>query len=225
MARRIIAIVDDDEAVRQSTSQIMRRSGFHTEMFASGDDFVSSVGAEPASCILLDLHMPGRDGLSVLTTLRERGNSPPVIVVTAHGDLAVAVDAMKLGARDFIEKPYQATDLLSAIETALASSAEVTDANALRTRAMALVDTLTPRQRQVLRGILKGMQNKIIAYELGLSIRTIEAYRAQLLEKLGVRGTAEAVRLGLAAGLAEEPFGVDRRKSNGGLASAAAASR
>lgn len=204
MEHGIIAIVDDDDAVRQSTSQIMQRSGFHARMFASGDDFIGNETGEKFSCVLLDLHMPGKDGLAVLTVLRERGDSPPVIVITAHGDLAVAVAAMKLGACDFIEKPYEAGDLLTAIKVALNSNSGVTDAKLSRDRATALVDTLTSRQRQVLLGILKGQQNKIIAFELGLSIRTVETYRAQLLEKLHVRGTAEAVRLALAAGLGEE---------------------
>lgn len=205
MEQGIIAIVDDDEAVRQSTSQTVQRSGFHARMFASGDDFIGSETGEPVSCILLDLHMPGKTGLAVLAALRERGDSPPVIVITAHGDLAAAIDAMKLGACDFIEKPYKTDNLLAAIKAALESSVDVRDANAFRAHAVALVDTLTSRQRQVLLGILRGLQNKIIAFELGLSIRTIETYRAQLLEKLHVRGTAEAVRLALAAGLAETP--------------------
>lgn len=200
---QIIAIVDDDEAILHSTSQVMQRSGYHPRIFASGDDFIKSETGEPVSCVLLDLNMPGKNGLAVLAALRERGDSPPVIVITAHGDLAAAIDAMKLGACDFIEKPYEADNLLAAIKAALDSSVGVRDANAFRAHAMALVDTLTARQRQVLLGILKGLQNKIIAFELGLSIRTIETYRAQLLEKLHVRGTAEAVRLALAAGLAE----------------------
>jgi two-component system response regulator FixJ len=203
----IIAIVDDDEAIRQSTSQVMQRSGYHSRVFVSGDDFIASDTPETMSCVLLDLHMPGKDGLAVLAALRERGDSPPVIVVTAHGDLGVAVDAMKLGACDFIEKPYKADDLLTAIKVALDSNSGIADAKLSRDRAMALVNTLTPRQRQVLLGILRGLQNKIIAFDLGLSIRTIETYRAQLLEKLHVRGTAEAVRIALAAGLAETQSG------------------
>ena len=203
MARGLIAIVDDDEAVRQSTEQILLRSGYCIALFASGDDFVDSEIAEPLSCVLLDLRMPGRSGLEVLDALRNRGDAVPVIVITAHGDLAAGIAAMKLGACDFIEKPYAAEDLLAAIETAMERATDASDADASRARARALVETLTPRERQVLQGILKGEQNKIIAFELDLSIRTVEAYRSQLLKKLGVRGTAEAVRLGLAAGLGE----------------------
>lgn len=206
MALGIIAIVDDDEAVRRSTFQLMRRSDFEAEMFESGDDFLSRAVIDNIGCILLDLNMPGTGGLAVLTALRQRCNSPPVIVITAHGDLASAIDAMKLGACDFIEKPYRLDELLTAIGSAMSGSRDVRDANALRERAIAQVDLLTARQRQVLLGILHGLPNKIIAYELDLSIRTVETYRAQLLEKLHVRGTAEAVRLALDAGLAAEPF-------------------
>lgn len=206
MAHGIIAIVDDDEAVRHSTFQALRRSGISAKMFASGDDFLDWENLEPISCVLLDLHMPGTGGLAVLAALRERRGSPPVIVVTGHGDLAAAIDAMKLGACDFIEKPYRVEDLLTAIDSALTGNRGIRDANASRERAIALVDTLTLRQRQVLLGILNGRQNKIIAFELDLSIRTVETYRAQLLEKLHVRGTAEAVRLALDAGLAEKSF-------------------
>jgi two-component system response regulator FixJ len=198
-----IAIVDDDEAVRLSTSALLDRAGHEVALFESGDDFLHRVAMEEISCILLDMQMPGRDGVAVLRELRDRGQAPPVVVITGHGDIGVAVEAMKLGAFDFMEKPYAPEELLGAIETAQQSRLKTRDAHAVSQEAVALVETLSQRQRQVLQGILRGNQNKIIAFELGLSIRTIEAYRAQLLEKLGVRGTAEAVRLALAAGLGE----------------------
>ncbi len=206
MAEGIIAVVDDDEIVRHSTFQTLERAGLRARMFESGDDFLDWDGAEPISCILLDLHMPGSGGMAVLAALRKRGDSPPVIVITGHGDLPAAIEAMKLGACDFIGKPYRVEELLAAIGSAVDGSRETRDANASRERAIALVDTLTSRQRQVLLGIVQGLQNKIIAFELDLSIRTVETYRAQLLEKLQVRGTAEAVRLALDAGLAETRF-------------------
>jgi two-component system response regulator FixJ len=153
--------------------------------------------------------MPGSDGLAVLRELRDRGGSPPVLVITAHGDLGVAVQAMRLGAHDFIEKPYGAADLVASIESALESCAQAQDERALRRQATALVETLTRRQRQILHGIFQGMPNKIIAFELGLSIRTVEAYRSQLLAKLGAHSTAEAVRLAIAAGIGDEGLRLD----------------
>jgi two-component system response regulator FixJ len=137
--------------------------------------------------------------------LAAHDGSPPVIVITAHGDVAMAVDAMKLGAYDFLEKPYEGAVLLERIAEALKSQATATGAGSSGAEAAALVAGLSQRQREVLQGILRGLQNKIIAFELGLSIRTVEAYRAQVLQRLGCRGTAAAVRLAIAAGLLDEP--------------------
>jgi two-component system response regulator FixJ len=220
----IMAIIDDDEAVRESTADIMRRSGHRVRTFASGDDFVGSEIVEPLSCILLDLHMPGRDGLAVLAALRDRGDASPVIVITAYGELHVAIEAMKLGACDFIEKPYRATDLLTAVKAVLARPDDAEE-SAARAWAVALVGRLTRRQRQVLEGMVQGLQNKVIAFELGLSTRTVEAYRSQLMEKLGTRGTAEAVRLALTAGLTGEHFGEEREEGASDRRQAAAGPR
>jgi len=205
MAYGLIAIVDDDEGFRLSLASLLTRAGYDVKMFDSGDDFLRSQCAEPFSCIILDVQMPGRDGLAVLRLLGDRAASPPVIVMTGHGHVGAAVQAMKLGADNFVEKPVAIEALLAAIENATTRGNARAGARIVRSDAAALVATLTERQQQVLRGILRGLQNKIIAFELGLSIRTIEAYRSQLLIKLGVGGTADAVRLGLAAGLGHEP--------------------
>jgi two-component system response regulator FixJ len=201
MPGTLLAVVDDDEGIRLSTGGLLEGAGYQVRLFESGDDFLARWSPAETGCILLDLQMPGRDGLDVLRELGARGDSPPVVVITAHGCVAVAVEAMKLGASHFMEKPYGAEELLDELGRALASVSERGDARARRAKAIALVDSLSSRQRQVLLGILKGLPNKIIAFELGLSIRTVEAYRAQLLEKLGARGTAEAVRIALSAGL------------------------
>ena len=204
MSHILIAVVDDDAAVRLSTCTLLERAGFGVKSFKNGDDFLARPVTEQIACILLDLQMPGSDGLSVLRILGERGDSPPILVVTAHGDIAAAVEAMKLGAFDFMEKPYEVATLLAAIESALASGRKSRSIESARSEAAARVASLSQRQRQVLQGVLKGLPNKLIAYELGLSIRTIEAYRSQLLMKLGVRGTAEAVRLALVAGFPDD---------------------
>jgi two-component system response regulator FixJ len=205
MADGLIAIVDDDEALRHSTASLVRRAGFEVKLFESGDDFLACDDLEGISCILLDYQMPGRNGLDVLRELDARGGSPPVLIVTAHGEVPAAVEAMKLGAHDFVQKPYEASDLLEAITRAQTRGWASDLARATRSEAAALVATLSDRQREVLRGILRGLQNKVIAFELGLSTRTVESYRTALLHKLGVRGTAEAVRLAVAAGLDAAP--------------------
>lgn len=202
MSRVFIAIVDDDEAIRLSTSSVLTRAGFDVKVFKSGDDFLAASGSESFSCILLDLQMPGSDGFAVLRALAARGESPPVVVITAHGDIAVAVGAIQLGARDFVEKPYAPEALLETIRKALESRLAQEGA---RTAASNAVAALTARQRQVLQGILRGLPNKIIAWELRLSIRTVEAYRSQMMERIGARGTADAVRIAIAAGLVVDP--------------------
>ena len=201
-AGRSVAIVDDDDGVRRSLASLLARAGFEVSPFESGDRFLSAPESGHVSCVVLDLQMPGRDGLAVLRALADRKTSPPVLVMTAHGGIAAAVKAMKLGAVDFLEKPYPAESFLEAIGRALASGPRRREA-AIDRDAAARIAALPQRQAQVLRGILKGQPNKIIAYELGLSIRTVEAYRAQLLDRLGVRGTAAAVRLAIAAGMLE----------------------
>jgi two-component system response regulator FixJ len=198
----VIAIVDDDEMVRRSTAVLLTRAGYRTRTFESGDAFLDAQRPGDSDCVLLDMRMPGTDGLGVLQALGRWRSMPPVLMLTAHGAVPEAVEAMKLGATDFLEKPYPACDLLSAIGTAL-ESGPTGKAAAIDAKAVAKVAKLSPRQKQVLSFMLRGAPNKVIAFEIGLSIRTVEAYRAQLLEKLGVRGTAEAVRLAIAAGMLE----------------------
>lgn len=199
----VIAIVDDDEAVRHSTAGLLKRAGHRVESFIAGSEFLASVLPNDFDCLLLDMRMPGLDGLGVMRALRERGLSLPILVLTGHGDVPMAVEAMRLGAIDFLEKPYPPTALLEAIARACTAAPPLPAGQVVNKQAQAKVAALSDRQRDVLRGILRGQPNKIIAWELGLSIRTVETYRAQMLEKLGVRGTAEAVRLALAAGLSD----------------------
>jgi len=203
----VIAIVDDDEAVRHSTAGLLKRAGHGVESFTGGAEFLASELPGTLTCVLLDMRMPGLDGLGVMRALRERDVSLPVLVLTGHGDVPMAVEAMRLGAIDFLEKPYPPAALLEAVARACIAPPQSTGGPPVNKQAQAKVAALSDRQRDVLRGILKGQPNKIIAWELGLSIRTVETYRAQMLEKLGVRGTAEAVRLALAAGLGDAAAG------------------
>jgi two-component system response regulator FixJ len=196
-----IAIVDDDDAVRRSTAKLLESAGHRVLSFASGDEFLRARLPQDVNCILLDIRMPGTNGLDVLRALGEHDHPPSVLVLTGHGDIPMAVEAMRLGALDFLEKPYAPKTLLAAVDSATETHQQSRAHHAGGREAATLVGTLSERQRQVLAGIVKGRPNKLIAFELGLSIRTVEAYRAQLLIKLGVRSTAEAVRIAIAAGL------------------------
>ncbi len=196
-----IAIVDDSDTLRLLTARLLKSDHWQVESYASGDRFLADPYMARFACVLLDLHMPGTDGISVLRVLQHRQGVPPILIVTGHGDIQLAVQAMKLGAEDFIEKPYRPKDLLAAIGSAIARRAEMRAGDAGSGEAAAAVGSLTQRQREVLCGMLQGNPNKIIAWQLGLSVRTVEAYRAQLLDKLGVRSTAAAVRLAIAANL------------------------
>jgi two-component system response regulator FixJ len=207
MSGGLILVVDDDQAVRDSTARLLNRAKYSTQTYDSGDRFLSSATPDDVCCVLLDIRMPGMDGLSVLRVLEERGEMPPVIVLTGHGDIPLAVEAMRLGASDFLEKPYAPERLLQTIEKAMASRPGTREVKTIDPAAQTVLERLSWRQRQVLAGILCGHPNKIIAYELGLSIRTIEAYRAQLLVRLQLRGTAEVVKFALAAGVDASEFG------------------
>lgn len=200
----VVALVDDDDAVRTATAGLLRHAGFRVESYTGGAEFLASDLPADLGCILLDMRMPGMDGLSVMRALKERGDDKPILVLTGHGDVPMAVEAMRLGAADFLEKPYPPKELVEAIERAC--TMRTTDSQggpAVNRHAVQRVAALSERERLVLLGILKGQPNKIIAWEAGLSVRTVETYRAQMLTKLGVRGTAQAVKLAIAAGLGE----------------------
>lgn len=219
MPTRVIAVVDDDEAVRLSTADLLEYIGFEAVLFASGNDLLRSDRLPYFHCILLDLRMPGLDGMEVLRALVALDHVPPVVVITGHGDIPAAVEAMKLGAHDFMEKPYDVDALAAKLDSALSEprAAKSQAGAATDPRAAERVARLSERQQQVLRGILRGLQNKMIAYELNLSIRTVEAYRAQLMDKLGVHSTAEAVRIAIAAGVEPEQAGGGTPETPGGV--------
>ena len=199
----LIAIVDDDHDLRRSTGDLLKAEGYRVESFTNGAEFIAAEPGPRLACILLDIEMPGLDGIGVLMALRDRGVRVPVVVVTGVGDVPIAVRAMRLGAVNFLEKPWLTDELLSALREALDGPGLRQMLPADGGAARAKVDGLTERQRRVLLGVMQGQVNKVIAWELGLSVRTVESYRAQMLEKLGVKSTAEAVRIGIAAGLTD----------------------
>jgi len=197
--KRLVHIVDDEDAIRRSAGFMLKTSGFAVETWASGVAFLKEVRHAEPGCILLDVRMPEMDGLAVQQQLTERGIAMPVIVLTGHGDVTIAVRAMKAGAIDFIEKPFEKAVLLAAIETAFDRMANASTRLARAEEASVRLAGLTARERDVLDGLAQGLPNKTIAFDLGISPRTVEVHRANLMTKLDVRSLSEALRIAFAA--------------------------
>jgi two-component system response regulator FixJ len=199
----MVHLIDDDEAIRRSASFMLRTSGYLVKTYASGVELLQSLKDVVPGCILLDVRMPGLDGLQVQQEIRERGVLLPVIVMTGHGDIAVAVQAMKAGAVDFIEKPFEKAVLLSGLEEGFSRLEKAGKGQARADEARAKLGVLTPRELDVLQGLVRGHPNKTIAYDLEISPRTVEIHRANLMAKLSVRSLSEALRIAFAAGLGD----------------------
>jgi two-component system response regulator FixJ len=197
--KRLIYLVDDDAAVRRSVGFMLKTSDFQVRSHESGIDLLKNAATLEDGCILLDIRMPGMDGLEVQQALQEKGVGLPVIIMTGHGDVALAVKAMKAGAVDFIEKPFAKETLISSIEEGFRrlSRKEATDDR--KKDADMRLQSLTPRERDVLDGLARGLPNKTIAYDLGISPRTVEIHRANLMIKLEVRSLSETLRIAFAA--------------------------
>lgn len=204
MSDRVVYLVDDDEAIRRSAGFMLKTSGYQVKAFTSGVELLKEAKELSPGCILLDVRMPEMDGLQVQKALQERGVGFPVIVMTGHGDVGVAVQAMKAGAVDFIEKPFEKTVLLSAIEEGIARIEQAGRSRARAEEAQVRLQALTPRERDVLEGLVRGHPNKTIAYDLDISPRTVEIHRANLMSKLEVASLSEALRIAFAAGLDEQ---------------------
>lgn len=190
-----IYVVDDDEAIRRSLSFLLKTSGYAVRLFEGGTAFLKEAADLESGCVLLDVRMPDIDGLEVQRELRARGIMLPVIIMTGHGDIDMAVAAMKAGASDFIEKPFEKAALLGCVEAARRLSVADRGANARADDARARLNALTDRERDVLDGLVEGLPNKSIAYDLGISPRTVEIHRANLMQKLEVKSLAEALRI------------------------------
>ena len=205
MSDRRIYLVDDDEAIRRSAGFMLKTSGYQVKTFASGIELLKEAKDLPPGCILLDVRMPEMDGLQVQQALHDRGIGYPVIVMTGHGDVGVAVRAMKAGAVDFIEKPFEKAVLLSAIDDGFSRIEQAGRSRARAEEAQVRLQALTARERDVLEGLVRGYPNKTIAYDLNISPRTVEIHRANLMSKLEVASLSEALRIAFAAGLDESP--------------------
>lgn len=201
--RRLVHIIDDEDGVRRSASFMLKTSGFATRAWDSGVSFLKEVRHAEPGCILLDIRMPEMDGLEVQQALIDRGVAMPVIVLTGHGDIGIAVRAMKAGAVDFIEKPFESDILLDAIGRAFERIDKASDVLVRAADASVVLGALSPREREVLDGLAQGFPNKTIAYDLGISARTVEVHRANVMAKLGARSLSDALRIAFAAGLGQ----------------------
>ena len=204
-AEPVVYVVDDDEAMRSSLKWLIESVGLRVETFGSADEFLSCYYPGRAGCLLLDVRMPGMSGLDLQEYLANRHIQLPVIIITGHGDVPMAVRAMKGGALDFIEKPFNDQALLDAIRGALAMAAEQLDVQARRAEIATRLALLTPREHEVMEMVADGRSNKEIANALGVSAKTVEAHRARVMEKMEARSLAELVRMVLTANLADEP--------------------
>ncbi len=197
----VVHVVDDDEAVRRSLALLLFSAGHTVKTYASAEGFLDSLPQTMDGCIVVDVRMPGMDGLQMQEHLALSGVHLPVVVVTGHADIALAVRAMKAGARDFIEKPYTNERMIEAVSAALASG-RLDLTRARRTgEARLRIERLSAREHDVLRELVAGRPNKLVAHALSISPRTVEIHRANMMEKLGVRSLSEAVRIFIAAGL------------------------
>lgn len=202
----IVHVVDDDEAMRDSMAFLLRAENFQVQTYADAADFLTALPQIKVGCVVTDVRMPGMSGIELLQRLRELKVSLPVIVVSGHGDVPLAVEAMKTGALDFIEKPFDDDVFLRAVRLALSAQAVDSQRQAQQATINSRLESLSNREREVLEGLVAGHPNKTIAYDLGISPRTVEIYRANVMEKMQARSLSDLVRMALVGGL------LDRRE-------------
>lgn len=201
MAEPIVHVIDDDEGMRASLDFLLQTAGLACRVYATAAEFLA-LDPVQRGCIITDVRMPEINGLQLIDALAARGSTLPVIVITGHGDIPMAVAAMKGGARDFIEKPFDDQTLLGAVASAMAAGAQPRVMDPEQARLRAQFDQLSPREADVLKGLIAGGSNKTIALDLRISPRTVEIYRANLMLKTGAASLAELVRLSILAGIA-----------------------
>jgi two-component system response regulator FixJ len=200
-ADQLVYIVDDDEAVRDSLSLLLVTRGYTVRAFASAPEFLAAAPSLRPGCLIADIRMPEMDGLELQQRLIDEALPFPLIVITGHGDVPLAVRAMKVGAIDFIEKPFPAETIINSAAAALARLAESPDPDPVAATSIAKFALLTPREREVLQGLLAGLPNKSIAYDLAISPRTVEIHRARIMNKMEARSLSDLIRMSFAAGL------------------------
>lgn len=194
----LVHVIDDDEAVRESIAFLLDTAGVLCRTYDSAESFLNSAG-DVTGCAITDIRMPGMSGLDLLRQLRDRGWSLPTIVITGHADVPLAIEAMKLGAADFIEKPFDDEVLLNAVRAALARQADADQQASERASVAVRISALSAREREVLDGLVAGQPNKVIARGLGISPRTIEVHRARVMTKMQAASLSDLVRMSLLA--------------------------
>lgn len=201
MPSQFVHVIDDDRDVRRSISFMLGTANIPSRPFASGTDFIDSLTTLEPGCVLLDIRMPDVDGFDVMAAMAKHGIDWPVIVMTGHGEVSVAVRAMKLGAIDFIEKPFDEEVLLAGLERSFECLQEREEKSERVRSAQQRTDLLTAREREVLEGLMAGLPNKLIARQLGISLRTVEMHRANMMDRLQVNSLAEALTTAVQAGV------------------------
>lgn len=193
----LVHVIDDDEAMRNSLSFLLKAANMDVRVYDSATAFIAGFKPEGRGCIVTDVRMPEMDGLELLRRLKASAVDLPVILITGHGDISLAVEAMKAGAVDFLEKPFEESKVLAAIEAALQKNENAATTTVEHARIRKSLDNLSARERQVLDGIIAGLPNKTIAFDLGISPRTVEVYRSNVMTKMGAHSLAELVRMTL----------------------------
>ena len=196
-----VYVIDDDEAMRDSLNFLLASTGFDVVLFESAQIFLDALPDLAFGCVLSDVRMPGIDGIELLKRMKARNSPLTIVIMTGHGDIPLAVEAMKLGAVDFLEKPFDDDRLVAMIETAIRRAEPAAKSEALTQDLVARVATLSPRERQVMDGLIAGLSNKLIARDYDISPRTIEVYRANVMTKMQANSLSELVRLAMRAGL------------------------
>jgi two-component system response regulator FixJ len=218
---RLVHIVDDEDSIRRSLDFLLRSAGYRTHRWEDGEAFLKGADRAEQACVLLDVRMPGMDGLQVQSEMQQRGYNWPVIVLTGHGDISTAVRAMQGGAIDFLEKPFNRERLLDALGVGFARLDDREAAVRREAWAKTEVGKLTEREKEVLEGLACGYPNKTIAYDLGISSRTVEVYRANVMSKFEVGNFADALRVAFAAGMGSETAWRETYNVGGGKPAAA----
>lgn len=203
-SRPTVYVIDDDDAVRDSVAFLLQTADIAVRTFESAAAFLAALPLADAGCIITDVRMPDIDGIELLRRLKGMNVTAPVIVITGHGDVPLAVEAMKIGAADFLEKPFDDTALLDAVQGALGQGEQALAQNAERQDIATRLAALSTRERQVLDGLVAGHPNKTIAFDLGISPRTVEIYRANLMSKMQASSLSNLVRMALIAGVTDE---------------------